>query len=135
MMNELQSGDPQDNRNDPHSTGSAAEAASDTIANNTPDATSTNTATGASTDAAATTSEDSIQLLHYRTTIHISIGPCYCRIANAFRLGSYQNAESIFVCSKLRNKSFNILSVKAIQGPCNNLYTHSVARSMLQQFL
>ena len=57
MMNELQSGDPQDNRNDPHSTGSAAEAASDTIANNTPDATSTNTATGASTDAAATTSE------------------------------------------------------------------------------
>ena len=57
MMNELQSGDPQDNRNDPHSTGSAAEAASDTIANNTPDTTSTNTATGASTDAAATTSE------------------------------------------------------------------------------
>ncbi|MFR0558149.1 YdcF family protein [Pseudoscardovia radai] len=57
MMNELQSGDPQDNRNDPHSTGSAAETASDTIANNTPDTTSTNTATGASTDAAATTSE------------------------------------------------------------------------------
>lgn len=57
MMNELQSGDPQDNRNDPHSTGSTAEAASDTIANNTPDTTSTNTATGASTDAAATTSE------------------------------------------------------------------------------
>ncbi|MFR0556140.1 YdcF family protein [Pseudoscardovia radai] len=57
MMNELQSGDPQDNRYDPHSTGSATEAASDTIANNTPDTTSTNTATGASTDAAATTSE------------------------------------------------------------------------------
>ncbi len=57
MMNELQSGDPQDNRNDPHSTGSATEAASDTTASNTPDATSTNTATGASTDATATTSE------------------------------------------------------------------------------
>ncbi|OZG51496.1 hypothetical protein PSRA_1131 [Pseudoscardovia radai] len=57
MMNELQSGDPQDNRNDPHSTGSAAETASDTIANNTPDTTSTNTATGISTDATATTSE------------------------------------------------------------------------------
>lgn len=57
MMNELQSGDPQDNRNDPHSTGSASETASDTIANNTPDTTSTNTATGASTDVAATTSE------------------------------------------------------------------------------
>lgn len=57
MMNELQSGDPQDNRNDPHSTGSASETASDTTTNNTPDTTSTNTATGASTDAAATTSE------------------------------------------------------------------------------
>lgn len=56
-MNELQSGDPQDNRYDPHSTGSASETASDTIANNAPDTTSTNTATGISTDAAATTSE------------------------------------------------------------------------------
>lgn len=55
MMNELQFRDPQDNRNDPHSTGSASETASDTIASNTPD--TTNTATGASTDAAATTSE------------------------------------------------------------------------------
>lgn len=57
MMNELQSGDPQDNRYDPHSTGSASETASGTIVNNTPDTTSTSTATGASTDAAATTSE------------------------------------------------------------------------------
>ena len=57
MMNELQSGDPQNNRNNPHSTGSASETASDTIANNTPDTTSTNTATGASTDAKTTTTE------------------------------------------------------------------------------
>ncbi|MGO5319651.1 YdcF family protein [Bifidobacterium boum] len=51
MMNELQSGNRQDNRHDPHSTGGAAEAVSDT------DTTSTTTAAGASTDAAATTSE------------------------------------------------------------------------------
>lgn len=49
MMNELQSGDPQDNRHDPHSTGGATEADTDT--------TSTATATGASTDAKTTTTE------------------------------------------------------------------------------
>ena len=49
MMNELQSGDPQDNRYDPHSTGGATEADSDT------DTTSTATDTGASTDAKTTT--------------------------------------------------------------------------------
>ena len=48
-MNELQSGDPQDNRYDPHSTGGATEADSDT------DTTSTATDTGASTDAKTTT--------------------------------------------------------------------------------
>ena len=47
MMNELQSGDPQDNRHNPHSTGGATEADTDT--------TSTATATGASTDAKTTT--------------------------------------------------------------------------------
>lgn len=47
MMNELLSGDPQDNRHDPHSTGGATEADTDTI--------STATATGASTDAKTTT--------------------------------------------------------------------------------
>lgn len=47
MMNELQFGDPQDNRHDPHSTGGATEADSDT--------TSTTAATGASTDAKTTT--------------------------------------------------------------------------------
>lgn len=51
MMNELQSGDPQDNRHSPHSTGGAADTVSDT------DTTSTTTVAGASTDAAATTSE------------------------------------------------------------------------------
>ena len=49
MMNELQSGDPQDNRHNPHSTGGATEADTDT--------TSTATATGASTDAKTTTTE------------------------------------------------------------------------------
>ncbi|MFR0590140.1 YdcF family protein [Bifidobacterium thermophilum] len=49
MMNELQSGDPQDNRHDHHSTGGATEADTDT--------TSTATATGASTDAKTTTTE------------------------------------------------------------------------------
>lgn len=50
-MHELQSGDPQDNRHNPHSTGGAADTVSDT------DTTSTTTVAGASTDAAATTSE------------------------------------------------------------------------------
>ena len=49
MMNELQSGDPQGNRHDPHSTGGTTEADTDT--------TSTATATGASTDAKTTTTE------------------------------------------------------------------------------
>lgn len=50
-MNELQSGDPQDNRNDSHSTGDASEAAADTINHDI------TTSTGALTDARTTTTE------------------------------------------------------------------------------
>ena len=60
MMNELQSEDPQDNRHDPHSTGGATEADTDT--------TSTATATGASTDAKTTTTESANDTA---TTSHI----------------------------------------------------------------
>lgn len=64
MMNELQSGDPQDNRHDPHSTGGATEADTDT--------TSTATATDAKTtttesanDTAATATNPAASHIHF----------------------------------------------------------------------
>lgn len=95
-MNELQSGDPQDNRNNPHSTGSASEAASDTIANNTPDTTSTNTATGISTDAAADDTTATTATTATTTRIHFPLRQAATAIVCIAALASLWYARAVY---------------------------------------
>lgn len=93
MMNELQSGDPQDNRYDPHSTGGATEADSDTD--------TTSTATGASTDATTTTIKSAIATAATATNpaasrIHLPLRQVATAIVSIAALASLWYARAVY---------------------------------------
>ncbi|MFR0575252.1 YdcF family protein [Bifidobacterium boum] len=90
MMNELQSGDPQDNRYDPHSTGGATEADSDT------DTTSTATDTGASTDAKTTTIKSATATNPAVSHIHFPLRQVATAIVSISALASLWYARAVY---------------------------------------